>query len=191
MIGASQKSPPQRMLGAREARRLRTDDFHETPPEAVEALLAVERFYDPIWEPACGRGAISRVLESHGHLVISSDLVDRGYGEGRVDFLLEWEPRAANVITNPPYKLANKFADHATHLVTGKVALLCRLVWLTGQRRRRLFEARLSRLWVFSRRLPLMHRDGWEGRRSTSAIDFAWFVFDPTHAGPVNVGFVP
>jgi hypothetical protein len=43
MIGAPQKSLPQQMLGAREARRLRSDDFHETPPEAVEALLAVER----------------------------------------------------------------------------------------------------------------------------------------------------
>jgi hypothetical protein len=101
MIGAPQKSLPQQMLGAREARRLRSDDFHETPPEAVEALLAVERFDGPIWEPACGRGAISRVLESHGHVVVSSHLVNRGYGEGRVDFLLEWGPRAANVITNP------------------------------------------------------------------------------------------
>ena len=75
--------------------------------------------------------------------------------------------------------------------MTGKVALLCRLVWLAGQVRRRLFEAHLSRVWVFSKRLPLMHRDGWEGPRSTSAIGFAWFVFDPTHAGPINVGFVP
>ena len=191
MIGAPQKSLPQQMLGAREARRLRSDDFHETPPEAVEALLAVERFDGPIWEPACGRGAISRVLESHGHVVVSSHLVNRGYGEGRVDFLLGMGTTRCERDHQPSYKLANKFAEHATRIVTGKVALLCRLVWLAGQVRRRLFEAHLSRVWVFSKRLPLMHRDGWEGPRSTSAIGFAWFVFDPTHAGPINVGFVP
>ncbi len=54
------------------------DDFYETPPDAVEELLRVERFSGRIWEPACGRGAISEVLEAHGHTVVSTDLVDRG-----------------------------------------------------------------------------------------------------------------
>jgi hypothetical protein len=35
-------------------------------------------------------GSISEVLIEHGHDVISTDLVDRGYGTGGVDFLLEW-----------------------------------------------------------------------------------------------------
>jgi hypothetical protein len=54
MIGAPQKSLPQQMLGAREARRLRSDDFHETTPEGVEALLAVERFDGPSWREVWG-----------------------------------------------------------------------------------------------------------------------------------------
>ena len=95
----------QPMIGARPAGRRRTDDFHETPRVAVEALLSVETFTGPIWEPACGAGAISEVLIEHGHDVISTDLVDRGYGTGRIDFLLEWQPRAPNVITNPPYQV--------------------------------------------------------------------------------------
>ena len=77
------------------------DDFYETPPEATRALLSVESFEGAIWEPACGRGAISKVLEGAGHEVISTDLMDRGYGENRVDFLMEWRPLAPNIVTNP------------------------------------------------------------------------------------------
>jgi hypothetical protein len=64
-----------------------------------------------IWEPACGDGAISKELEIHGHQVYSTDLIDRGYGEGGCDFLspvtltrvmLE-QPCLHHVVTNPPY----------------------------------------------------------------------------------------
>jgi len=58
------------------------DDFYPTPPAGTRALLEVESFTGPIWEPACGDGAISKVLESAGHQVISTDLIDRGYGTG-------------------------------------------------------------------------------------------------------------
>ena len=37
-------------------------DFYPTPPEATRALLDVESFYDTVWEPACGDGAISKEL---------------------------------------------------------------------------------------------------------------------------------
>jgi hypothetical protein len=62
-------------------------DFYPTPPEAVRALLSVEQFDGTIWEPACGDGAISRELEAHGHNVVSTDLIDRGYGQSGSDFL--------------------------------------------------------------------------------------------------------
>ena len=56
----------------------RGDDLYETPPVAVEALLRVEHLPRRIWEPACGPGAIVRVLRAHGHEVLASDLVDYG-----------------------------------------------------------------------------------------------------------------
>jgi len=86
-------------------------DFYPTPPEAVRALLSVESFDAPIWEPACGDGAIARELEAHGHEVHATDLIDRGYGAGDHDFLspvtftrvtLE-HPHLKHVVTNPPY----------------------------------------------------------------------------------------
>ena len=78
------------------------DDFYPTWPGATEALLRVETFDGAIWEPACGEGDMSRVLEAAGYDVISTDLIDRGYGEAPRDFLMEWTPRAPNIVTNPP-----------------------------------------------------------------------------------------
>lgn len=78
-------------------------EFYPTPPEAVRALLSVEQFQGDIWEPACGDGAISRELIKAGHRVVSTDLIDRGFGTGGQDFLKSKHPLARNIITNPPY----------------------------------------------------------------------------------------
>lgn len=179
------------MHGAREAGGLRRDDFHETPEIATRKLLTVEQFVGPIWEPACGHGAISRVLDSAGYEVISTDLVQRRCGEGRIDFLMEYTPLAPNIVTNPPFKLATEFARHAVRLATGKVALLCRLEWLEGQERGRMFaRTPPARVWVFSKRLPMMHRVGFVGERSSSAMPFAWFVFEHGHSGAPTLGWL-
>ena len=64
------------------------NDFYATEPKAVELLLECEVFNNRIWECACGDGSISKVLESHGYDVYSSDLIYRGYGDkNSVDFL--------------------------------------------------------------------------------------------------------
>src|SRR5436190_23068385 len=76
-------------------------EFYPTPPEATRALLSVESFDGSIWEPACGRGAISMVLETAGHQVVSTDFIQRDYGAGSVDFLTQTERRAKHIITNP------------------------------------------------------------------------------------------
>ena len=43
------------------------------------------------------------MLEAAGHTVISTDLVDRGYGHAGYDFLESQSPLAKHIITNPPY----------------------------------------------------------------------------------------
>lgn len=57
-------------------------DYYATDPRAVEALLEVEGFDKNILEPCCGEGHISKVLEKHGYMVESSDLIDRNFGAG-------------------------------------------------------------------------------------------------------------
>jgi hypothetical protein len=60
------------------------DNFYRTEAWATEALLRLPdvRLPNGIWEPCCGDGAMARVLEAHGHSIVATDLVDRGYGEG-------------------------------------------------------------------------------------------------------------
>jgi hypothetical protein len=174
-----------------DAKNRERDDFYPTPPEAVRALLAAVRFEGSIWEPACGDGAISRILEAAGHEVTSTDLIDRGYGTPGVDFLLDWQTRADNVVTNPPYKLAEEFAYHALARTTCQVALLARLAWLEGRKRRKLFESTpLEHVYVFSGRLRIQR-----GRAATACdaggmIAFAWFVWCHGYRGEPKIGWL-
>src|SRR5262249_58390880 len=79
----------------------RQNDCYETPAVAVEALLRVERLPHQIWEPAAGRGAVARVLESAGHEVIGTDLIDYGAGYlGGADLLNEPSALGASHVTN-------------------------------------------------------------------------------------------
>lgn len=165
----------------------RGDDFYPTPREAVLGLLAAEGGLIPkglIWEPACGDGAIVNVLRECGHSVTASDIIDRGCpGAGTLDFLSSkgnWQANA--IITNPPFKLAREFVDRALEY-SPYVAFLLRLAFLEGAARKPWFEnGPLARVHVSSRRLPMMHRNGWTGPKSTSAVCHAWFVWDKRYA---------
>lgn len=167
------------------------DDFYPTPPEATLKLLSVEKFEGAIWEPASGDGAISRILENNGYQVFSTDLVDRNHGLARVDFLMETKSQAPNIITNPPYKLADQFAEKAIHLATGKVAFLCRLAWLEGKKRKKLFESTpLAHVWVFSSRLKMQRGRQANATDASGAIAFAWFVWDKSFTGKPTIGWI-
>jgi hypothetical protein len=167
------------------------DDFYPTPPIATRALLGVETFEGPIWECACGDGAISKILEAAGHTVISTDLVDRGYGTQRIDFLMEYRARAPNIVTNPPFKFAREFVDNALRLTTGKVAILARLAWLEGKSRRELFErSPLARVWVFSERVPIVRNGDEMMAGGGGMIAFAWFVWEHGFAGKPTLGWI-
>lgn len=128
--------PKQRAASAARYRQPRLpNEFYPSPPEATRALLSVERFHGSIWEPACGDGGIAKVLEDHGHAVISTDLHAYGVGTSGIDFLKEDEPRARHIVTNPPYGrgLADLFVARAlklTRMTGGKVAMLLNLASL-------------------------------------------------------------
>jgi hypothetical protein len=168
----------------------RAFELYQTPPVAVQALLAVEQLPHQVWEPACGPGAIVRVLRAAGFSVRASDLIDYRCpdSEAPVNFLTERSSRGAQaIVTNPPYKLAAQFIAHALELCP-LVVMLLRLAFLESERRSPLLDrGLLARVHVFKNRLPMMHRHGWAGPKAASAIAFAWFVFDRTHRGPTTI----
>jgi len=163
----------------------RRNDLYETPPEAVQTLLAVESLPRLIWEPACGPGAIVAMLRHSGRDVLATDLVDYAsphQDHAGVDFLIpglaeSYSREGRAIVTNPPFKNAPAFVRRALAL-SPYVAMLLRLAFITGTTRKDILDhGHLARVHVFSRRLPMMHRDGWTGPRATSATDFAWFVW--------------
>jgi hypothetical protein len=164
--------------------------LYETPPVAVEALLAIEKLPRVVWEPAAGRGAIVNVLRRAGHEVVASDIADYGFPlDFTADFPTVTEAPAGveAVITNPPYTIAELFVAHALTLVPTAIMIL-RLGFLESERRTDILErCGLARVHVFRRRLPMMHRAGWAGPRASSAIPFAWFVRERDHCGPAIV----
>lgn len=158
------------------------NDLYETPPEAVTALLRTELLPEVIWEPACGPGSIVRVLRAAGKQVFASDLVDYDSPDQDAstwDFLMEKRlPSGVEaIVTNPPYALAGQFATHALMLCP-MVVMLLRLGFLESEGRSAILDGgHLARVLPFRDRLPMMHRDGWQGKKSTNTMAFAWFVW--------------
>ncbi len=160
----------------------RKNDLYETPPCATRALIPFLDRDEAIWEPACGPGAIVRELRDAGFSVHATDLVDYGLDGAwaGIDFLMERpDPCWPDVIvTNPPFKLADEFTRHALTLVD-TVWIFQRLSWLEGARRSDLIDTHLDQILLGIERLPMMHRDGWEGPKlAASAMPFAWFHFE-------------
>jgi len=150
------------------------DDFYATPEPTTEALLSVEKFEGRVWEPCCGEGHISKVLIRHGYEVQSTDLVDRNYGQSRIDFLFE-TTKCDNIITNPPYKNALDFAEKAVQLASNKCALLLKLNFLEGIKRKAFFAVHPpATVYVFSQRQSLM-KNGVPYQGGMMAL--AWFVW--------------
>lgn len=167
-------------------------DFYETPRIAIEKLLEVEKFTNPILEPACGAGAISEILKEHNYKVYSSDLHDYGYGESGLDFLDYSIRPFPSVITNPPFSLAEQFIKKGlavTKSENGKLALLLRLAFLEGQKRKPLFESSpLKSVHVFSKRITFS-RPGLNFQ-SSGMLAYAWYVWDWQYEGKPTISWI-
>ncbi len=164
----------------------RGPDCYETPPEAVRALMRVERLPRRIWEPACGPGSIVQVLRDAGHDVYASDLHFYNEAHAKLNFLdLNYKVDFPGMIlTNPPYQHAQAFVETALKWCP-KVIMLLRLAFLESTKRTKILEnSGLIRVHVFRNRLPMMHRRGWNGPKASSAIPFAWFVWQRGYRGP-------
>lgn len=94
------------------------NDYYATDPIAVDALLqGGAELNHKIWECSAGQGHLSERLIELGYEVRSTDLIDRGYGEGGIDFLQTTKMWDGDILTNPPYKYAKEFIEHAMTII--------------------------------------------------------------------------
>lgn len=155
-------------------------DFYPTPTWVTKALLTKTTLHGLTLEPACGDGAMSKVLVDHGLDVISTDLVYRGYGEQEPLDFLTFDPqglRVRNVVTNPPYSLALDFVEKAFTIADAKVCMFLKLAFLEGQERWRRLEGHYpDNVYAFTKR-PQLTREG-KPMKNGGMIAFAWYVWD-------------
>lgn len=162
-------------------------DYYATDPKAVEMLLELEQFAPVIWEPACGEGHISKVLQAHGYEVISTDLVYRGFGDPEpMDFLKETlDGFEGDIITNPPYSVGLEFVQRALESVRpgGKVAMFLKVQFLEGQKRGAFFKDTPPRTVYISRSRLACYKNGDMSAKPESAIAYAWYVWEKGFTG--------
>lgn len=164
------------------------DDFYATDPIAAKFLLQLEDLHKNIWECSCGEGHLSKIFEEAGHKVYSTDLIDRGYGIGGIDFLQQTKVFNGDIITNPPYKFAKEFVEKGLQLVNdgNKVIMFLKLQFLEGKARRKLFdEFPPKRIWVSSSRITCAKNADFQTMKDGggSAVCYAFFVWEKGFKG--------
>ena len=165
-------------------------DFYATPSCSITSILKKVILTGTILEPACGDGTISKILRVHypHSIIVSTDLIYRGYGVGDVDFLThDFGQKYDNIITNPPFKYAKEFIEKGLEWSTDKVVMFAKIQLLEGKSRFKMFEkSPLKYVYVHSeRQSPWMNGNplNEKGKKWNSAMCFAWFVFQHKYKG--------
>ncbi len=168
------------------------DNYH-TPAWVTEALLSVEIFDAPIWEPAAGAW---HMVHPIADFYDSTNVVPTDIDEG-ADFFSYNTPAlgAKSIITNPPYSngLAEKFVRHALDLmemVEGKIAMLLPLAWDSAKGRRNLFKDNPA----FKAKYTLTKRIRWENleqKANGPSQNHAWYVWDWNNSNLPLAGYLP
>ena len=167
-------------------------DYYATDPIAMELLLEVEEFNNNVWECACGEGHLSEALTEHGYNVRSTDLIDRGFGIGGVDFLKQTEMFNGDIITNPPYRYASQFVEKSLELIPegNKVAMFLKLQFLESKGRRVLFDKYPPKVvYVSSSRIKCA-KNGEFDKVGSSAVAYAWYIWEKGFGGETVIRWI-
>ncbi len=164
-------------------------DFYETPYTLTRKFLDVEYFNknSTVCEPACGGGAISKVLNEYWE-----DDKITAYDK-ETNFL--WDFDEYNyIITNPPFSLAFEFIQKAKQLAKSKFALLLPLSYLHGKKRfDEIYSDReygLEKVYVFTRYPMLGETLREDGKYNTGMMVYAWYVWTNGYSGLPTVDWL-
>ena len=169
-------------------------DYYATNPQTttifLNEFLKNHNLGNTILEPSCGEGHMSKIIEQFcpNAIVTSTDLIDRGYGVGGVDFLTnEYTETFDTVMTNPPFSLAKEFIEKSLQISNKYVIMFCKIQLLEGMNRKEMFEnTPLKYVYVHSSRQATW-KNGQpldpNGRKWATTMCLAWFVWDKNYQG--------
>lgn len=177
------------------------NDFYATDPKTVKAFLDIARYefknVESIHEPCCGQGHLVEAILPYfkNSIVASTDLIDRGYGLGNVDFLnCNLDIKADLIITNPPFSLVNDFIKVGLEKTNRYLVYLCKIQLLETVGRKELLEnSPLKYVYVHSKRQATW-KNGKErdenGKPWATTMCLAWFVWDKEYVGEPIIKFI-
>lgn len=149
-------------------------DFYETPYSLTKLLLEKESLIGNVLEPACGNGAIVKVI---GNCVAY---------DKEIDFLKEIH-QFDTIITNPPYSLAQEFILKAKEIAQQKIVFLLPLSYLHGKKRYDQIwtdkKFPLARIYVFTRYPLLGEKLREDGKHNTGMMVYAWYIWEKNYSG--------
>lgn len=186
------------LAGGNSAGKREENDYYATDPNTVRLFLNV---FDgdlgcSVLEPACGEGYISETLKEYTNSdITSTDLIDRGYGTGGIDFLTyNTDKKYDTVITNPPFKYAKEFILKGLELSNKYVIMLCKIQLLEGVNRKEMFlNTPLKYIYVHTTRQATW-KNGEEtdskGKKWATTMCLAWFVWDKDYQGEPIVRWI-
>lgn len=174
-------------------------DFYATHPRAIPPLMELLGWQNGgklIRENSCGQGHLSQMLEIYGHTVVSTDLIDRGYGISGVDFLVPGPLDSLpydGVIMNPPFKHARRFISRSLEIAPVVCAFL-RITFLESARRRSFFESNPPRyVAVFCDRIESSKNAKFikdDGKPEKSATLHSWFIWHRGYRGRPEIVWI-
>jgi hypothetical protein len=172
------------MIGFNPSAERQSEDFYATNPKALELFL--ERITkdklilrENIWECACGQGHLSKVLIENGFKVKSTDIIDRGYG-GVKDFFEENEIFNGDILTNPPFKLAEEFIEKGMSILTkgSRLILFLKIQFLESKSRYILFKKYPPKYVYLHSSRQLCCKDGDFDKYTSTTQFYAWYIFE-------------
>ena len=174
------------------------NDFYATDPKALEIFLdALKRdgikLHKHIWEPACGMGHLSEVLKSKGYDVLSTDLINRGYG--KIYNFLTHKPNVApniDILTNPPYKYAKEFVEHSLDILEDGCysIMFLKIQFLEGKERRKLFNDYPPKYVYVNSARQTCYINGDMNKKMSSATCYCWFIWEKGFTGEPIVRWI-
>ncbi len=168
------------------------NDYYATDPKALEVFLKKIKedgikLHNNIWECACGEGHLSEVLKNKGYTVLSTDLINRGYGNGITDFLKfnSSISYCGDILTNPPYKYAKEFVEHALETIEEGyyTIMFLKIQFLEGQGRKELFKKYPPKYVYVNSARQICYINGDMSRKMSSASCYCWFIWEKGFKG--------
>ena len=178
------------MLGVNPNIERQKEDFYATEPSAL--IIFIEKLKldgieidKKVWECACGKRHLANVLLDYGHEVKMTDIVNRVEDIFIEDFLTSDSYFEGDILTNPPFNLAEKFVEKGIEkLKEGKrLFLFLKIQFLEGQKRKDLFKKYPPKyVYCYSARQKCA-RDGEFEKYTATTQFYAWYVWEKGYEG--------